>query len=246
LAAVSAKAVAALLLALLAAPAGADESPDRVDTFDGDAVGKAPAGWSLSQEGQLAATVEAGVADAPSPPNVLKINFTSRVTDVSAALVREFPAVNLDGAHGGLEYAFDVKVESIADNDSEGLQFRVWSGVSGIDVATPRILRADKKWRLYTHAAMPGAQNYYGDFEIGAWHRLRFVIEPESASAGRASWYADGKLLYIERYTGRAAVQTSNVHRFEIVSIPGRQDNKTVVYIDNLRIGRPEAESRER
>jgi hypothetical protein len=117
--------------------------------------------------------------------------------------------------------------------------------VSGIDAAAPRILRWDGKWRLYTHAAPRSAGNYFGEFEFGTWHKLRFVIEPSSPSAGKASWYADGKLLYIEQYTGRTAAQTSGIYLFDILPVAGPEANKTVVHIDNLRIGPPEAERRE-
>lgn len=230
-------------LVLVCAPAWADEAKPFTQNFDADKAGTLPTGWTLGESSTTAAAV-ADAAEAPSPPNALRIAFVGRALSDPPSLSAEFPEINLDGAHGVLEYSFDVKVESIATNNSEGLQFRVWSGVSGIDVAMPRILRWEQKWRIYNHSAAPNTGHYYGDFDFGEWHRLRFVIEPSSPSAGKATWYADGKLLYVEQYKDRTPAQTAGVHLFTVTPVSGGGENNTVVYLDNLRIGPPEADRR--
>ena len=216
--------------------AEAASAPLLAQNFDADATGKLPKGWSVSEPGVADASVQAGVEKTPSAPNVFKVAVTGDSPAKPYVLGTTFPSHDLDGAHGSLEYSFDVNVEAIETNDSEGVQFRIWSGKSGIDVATPRILRADKEWRLYNHGSSTGVDHYFGHFAFKTWHRLRFVIEPSSASAGKVFWYADGTLITTEVYSGREPSQTTSIRFLELVPVFAKDKSNTVIYIDNLRV----------
>jgi len=209
------------------------------EDFEKSAPGQLPEGWSLPHDPTYSAAVLSDVANAPSGKRALRIASTGVAPKAPMAepeLVIPFEPRHMDGKNGTLEYSLDINVESIAGNDSEGIQLRITAPTSRIDVASPRILKGDNGWRLYAHGATPDGIHYFGKFEFGRWVKLRFVIEPTSGKAGKTYWYADGTLINTEVYNDRNDLQTQSVQRLEISPVHAIENTNTVLLIDNIKV----------
>src|ERR1051326_3723480 len=204
--------------------------------FDSDIVGQLPSGWTGLPTVNANAFVTNSISK--SAPNSFEHTFTAPTSyDVQTT----FPGFNLNGGDPDqrLSYALDVNVANIDNIDSQGFNFRIYNGVSQIDVGTPRILRSSAdttKWRFFNGlAGVNGGSFYVGSFNFNQWYNFRVVISPTSPSSGTADWYMDGALVNTETYSARSPVtQTSNIHIFDIRSVPNT--GSSTMYVDNLLI----------
>ena len=208
--------------------------------FDSDTVGQLPSGWTGLPTVNNNAFVTNNVSQ--SAPNSLAIQITDSTLWTVA---KSFPAVDL--ANGDpdnrLSYSLDINVDHIDHNNAEGINLRLFNGVSQIEAGMPRILRFNSLWSLYNGDVSINGGNAYngplgGFFNFNQWYNFRVVISPTSPTSGTADWYVDGSLINTETYSGRSTSQTHNMNEFDIYYLNSDVNAGTgaLMYFDNLVI----------
>ena len=215
--------------------------------FETDTLGQTPTGWTVTAGAvNLANTSVVTHPTAPSGgTKVLKVGQTGEAFELGVT----FPAQSLNAGEK-LAYNFDINVDFINGNDSEGFLSRAYSTVSRIDAGFPRVLRNGTSWRFYNgFGFMNASPAYTANFNFDQWYRLRIEYIASSNSAGQVFWYlgddaldlqtpADD-LILTETYSGRNLNQTQNIIRFDFANI-GLNGTGFSMFVDNLAIVTPE------
>jgi hypothetical protein len=236
--------VIALVVGLAAGSAVAFEGPNHIlrnQNYDSDTVGQLPSGWS----GLATVNNNAFVTNSPSStaPNSFANQFTSADTTYTIQTVSPF-AYTLTNIGSWVSYSFDVNVDYIGGNDSEGFSFRLWNATySQIDTGAPRILRNGTQWRLYNPlVSLNGGSAYVGNYNFDEWHNLRFktILDGDTGPGGtpyfgRTLWYIDNTLLNTETWTNRNFNQVREIDTVDIRSVIGTPTGARI-FIDNLEV----------
>jgi hypothetical protein len=217
--------------------------------FDSDVIGQLPAGWTVNSGSVNLANTS--VQPQPGRVNVFKVGFTTE----SYQLRRDYTVHGLNTTGNTLAYEFDVNVDFINGNDSEGWGFYNTNNVTGMFAGAPRILRNGANWRIYNgyYTIAPTDAPYApaaGGFNFDQWYRMRVEYTATSPSAGFVSYYlgtdyADLRaalgddLFYTEFYSDGVA-QTQNLQTFLLGSVTATGAS---MMIDNFVVVTPEPAS---
>jgi len=215
--------------------------------FETDTIGQTPTGWTVTS-GAVNLT-NTSVQTHPTAPSggtqVLKVGQSGEAFELGVT----FPAQSLNAGER-LAYNFDINVDFINGNDSEGFLSRAYSTVSRIDAGFPRVLRNGTSWRLYNgNSGANSSPAYTANFNFDQWYRLRIEYVASSSSAGQVFWYMGDNaldlqtladdLILTETYSGRNLSQTQNILRFDFSNI-GLNGTGFSMFVDNLAIVTPE------
>jgi hypothetical protein len=215
--------------------------PGSPQAYDSDTVGQLPSSWSGLPVVNGNAYVTNNVS--VSAPNSFANQFTSADTTYTVQTVAP-TTFTLTNIGDWVSYDFDVNVDYIGGNDSEGFSFRLWNATfSQIDTGAPRILRNLTQWRLYNGlVSINGGSAYVGGWNFDEWHHLRFKTVLDGTSGpgatpyfGRTFWYVDDVLLNTETWTNRNFNQVREIDTVDIRSVIGTVTGARM-YVDNMVI----------
>jgi hypothetical protein len=108
-------------------------------------IGQLPAGWTTYSGTVNLANTSVQSSSDPGRANVFKVGFTTE----TYTLRRGYTVHGLNTTGNQLAYEFDVNVDFINGNDSEGFTFYNTNNVTGMFAGFPRILKNGANWRTY-------------------------------------------------------------------------------------------------
>lgn len=208
--------------------------PGSPQSYDSDTVGQMPASWS----GLPVVNANAYVTNNPSvsSPNSFAVSYTNGNANYLIQTVAP-TTFTLTNVGDWVAYQFDVNVDFLNSNNSEGFHFRLWNGnISQLDAGVARIIANSGGWQ-FIDALGPYLPTIYS---FDAWHNFRAKVVLEGTNGpvaspyyGKAYWYVDDALAYTEVWTNKNFNQVREIDTVDIRDVPNLGGR---MFIDNMVI----------
>lgn len=208
--------------------------------FDNDTVGLLATGWSGLPTSNNKAYVTNNVS--VSNPNSFALQYQNGDSSTLISLVTPMQ-YSLTNAGQWIAYEFDVNVDYINSNNSEGFAFRLWNATfSQIDTGSARILANSGGWQFFNGLAGQNGGLFYLPtiYSFDTWHHLRVKILEDGNTGpvatpyfGRTLWYVDNVLANTETWTNRNFNQVREIDTLDVSYLINQGAR---INIDNLVI----------